>query len=145
MFSFQPGFDSGCTAVVALKVASRLFVANAGDSRCVLSVKSVATPLSHDHNPSVLEEVARVEAAGGKISAGRVDGGLNLTRAFGWYTIIIKQALVYFTVSDNLCIHLYFQWHNSQNLAASVIRCFIWGCTASFSELTALTGLCSVQ
>merc|ERR1712226_1778841 len=32
----KPGYDSGCTAVVALKVNSKVYVANAGDSRCVL-------------------------------------------------------------------------------------------------------------
>ena len=81
---FQPGYDSGCTAVVALKVDHKVYVANAGDSRCVLCHKGGATlPLSRDHTPSVPEEAQRVFLAGGQIRAGRVDGGLNLTRAIG--------------------------------------------------------------
>ena len=32
----EPGSDSGCTAVVALLKGRVLYVANAGDSRCVV-------------------------------------------------------------------------------------------------------------
>lgn len=35
----EPGSDSGCTAVVALLKGRDLYVANAGDSRCVVSRK----------------------------------------------------------------------------------------------------------
>jgi serine/threonine protein phosphatase PrpC len=37
LLNLRPGYDSGCTAVVAfLDGTSRLVVANAGDSRCVV-------------------------------------------------------------------------------------------------------------
>lgn len=55
---------SGCTAVAALlvagpapkdskqeKIARRIIVANAGDSRSVLSYKGEAKPMSYDHKP----------------------------------------------------------------------------------------------
>lgn len=32
----EPGSDSGCTAVVALLRGNELYVANAGDSRCII-------------------------------------------------------------------------------------------------------------
>lgn len=32
----EPGSDSGCTAVVALLKGNKLYVANAGDSRCIV-------------------------------------------------------------------------------------------------------------
>lgn len=32
----EPGSDSGCTAVVALLKGNELYVANAGDSRCIV-------------------------------------------------------------------------------------------------------------
>ena len=35
-FNEEPGNDSGCTAVVAFLRGRDLFVANAGDSRCVI-------------------------------------------------------------------------------------------------------------
>lgn len=43
-----------------------------------------AFDMSIDHTPQDEKEKERVEAAGGKITAdGRVNGGLNLTRAIG--------------------------------------------------------------
>ena len=42
---------SGCTAVTLLVTKDKLFCGNAGDSRCVLSRKGVAVPLSRDHKP----------------------------------------------------------------------------------------------
>lgn len=40
-------------------------------------------PLSFDHKPECEIERKRIEAAGSVITEGRVDGNLNLTRAFG--------------------------------------------------------------
>ncbi len=83
-FSQQPGFDSGCTAVVALIHGDDLYVANAGDSRCVVSKNGVAVDMSEDHKPEDPAEFERITKAGGKVTAdGRVNGGLNLSRAIG--------------------------------------------------------------
>ncbi|XP_071807560.1 protein phosphatase 1G-like isoform X3 [Asterias amurensis] len=80
----QPGSDSGCTAVVALIQGKRIIVANAGDSRCVLSKAGIAVDLSIDHKPEDDIEITRIEKAGGKVTPdGRVNGGLNLSRAIG--------------------------------------------------------------
>lgn len=79
----EPGKDSGTTAVVALLNDYQLFVANAGDSRCVLCREDVALDMSHDHKPEDEEELARIKNAGGYVSGGRVNGGLNLSRAIG--------------------------------------------------------------
>ncbi|CAG2160671.1 unnamed protein product [Oppiella nova] len=80
----KPGYDSGCTAVVALLRGSQLFVANAGDSRCVVSRNGRAIEMSIDHKPEDELERNRVEKAGGKVTQdGRVNGGLNLSRAIG--------------------------------------------------------------
>eukprot|EP00743_Colponemidia_sp_Colp-15_P000901 GILK01000994.1.p1 GENE.GILK01000994.1~~GILK01000994.1.p1 ORF type:complete len:362 (-),score=45.61 GILK01000994.1:171-1223(-) len=76
--------NSGCTAVVALKCGNQLIVANAGDSRCVLSRNGVAVEMSLDHKPDLETEKARIRAAGGTVSMdGRVNGNLNLSRAIG--------------------------------------------------------------
>ncbi|KAH3734017.1 hypothetical protein DPMN_040456 [Dreissena polymorpha] len=86
--SEEPGSDSGCTAVVTLIRDSRVYVANAGDSRCVLCRAGKAVDLSFDHKPEDERERSRIEAAGGKVTNdGRVNGGLNLSRALGdhWY------------------------------------------------------------
>uniref|UniRef100_A0A672GJC5 Protein phosphatase 1G n=1 Tax=Salarias fasciatus TaxID=181472 RepID=A0A672GJC5_SALFA len=79
-----PGSDSGTTAVVALIRGKQLIVANAGDSRCVVSEHGKAVDMSYDHKPEDEVELARIKNAGGKVTMdGRVNGGLNLSRAIG--------------------------------------------------------------
>ena len=49
-----------------------------------MCTEGIAKDLSVDHKPEAPEETARVEKAGGKITKeGRVNGGLNLSRALG--------------------------------------------------------------
>ncbi|XP_032881854.1 protein phosphatase 1G [Amblyraja radiata] len=80
----EPGSDSGTTAVVALIRGKQLIVANAGDSRCVVSECGKAVDMSYDHKPEDEVELARIKNAGGKVTLdGRVNGGLNLSRAIG--------------------------------------------------------------
>ncbi|XP_029951412.1 protein phosphatase 1G [Salarias fasciatus] len=80
----EPGSDSGTTAVVALIRGKQLIVANAGDSRCVVSEHGKAVDMSYDHKPEDEVELARIKNAGGKVTMdGRVNGGLNLSRAIG--------------------------------------------------------------
>ncbi len=80
----KPGNDSGCTAVVALVRGDQLFVANAGDSRCVVCRAGRAVDMSFDHKPEDAPEMERIKKAGGKVTLdGRVNGGLNLSRALG--------------------------------------------------------------
>lgn len=80
----EPGSDSGCTAVVALLKDQELYVANAGDSRCVVCRRGQAIEMSLDHKPEDETEMERIVMAGGKVTAdGRVNGGLNLSRALG--------------------------------------------------------------
>ena len=80
---YQTESFAGCTANVALLVKNELYVANAGDSRCVLSNKGVAIEMSHDHKPDNDIEKSRIQKAGGYISDGRINGNLNLSRAIG--------------------------------------------------------------
>ncbi|XP_077238150.1 putative protein phosphatase 2C 11 [Tasmannia lanceolata] len=77
------GPTSGSTACVAIIRNNRLIVANAGDSRCVISRKGQAYNLSRDHKPELEVEKERILKAGGFIHAGRVNGSLNLARAIG--------------------------------------------------------------
>jgi len=87
--------DSGTTAVVAVVTDEKVFVANTGDSRCVVSVAGVAKALSRDHKPNLKDELARIEATGrsveesseivfGKrVKVARIDGKLAVSRAIG--------------------------------------------------------------
>lgn len=83
----RPGFDSGCTAVLALLREDKLYVANAGDSRCVVCRDGKAVEMSFDHKPEDDLERQRVEKAGGEVTKdGRINNGLNLSRAIGDHT-----------------------------------------------------------
>lgn len=82
----RPSYASGCTAVVALldQRTNVVYVANAGDSRCVLARKDKAISLSEDHKPEDRVEITRINKAGGHVTdEGRVNGCLNLSRAIG--------------------------------------------------------------
>ncbi|KAF7946782.1 hypothetical protein EAE96_009764 [Botrytis aclada] len=74
---------SGCTASVGIISYKKIYVGNAGDSRSVLGVKGRAKPLSFDHKPQNEGEKARINAAGGFVDFGRVNGNLALSRAIG--------------------------------------------------------------
>lgn len=77
----------GATAVTAFirRLPSHeriLTVANCGDSRAVLARAARPLPLTTEHRP-VDEERTRVENSGGFVMHGRVNGLLNVSRAFG--------------------------------------------------------------
>lgn len=81
----------GCTSCVTCVTDTGIIVANAGDSRAVLSRRGLAVALSEDHKPNNPIERQRITDAGGFIetqssSTGpvyRVNGNLNLSRALG--------------------------------------------------------------
>lgn len=78
--------DDGSTASTAVLVDNRLYVANVGDSRTVISKAGKAIALSEDHKPNRSDERKRIENAGGVVMwAGtwRVGGVLAMSRAFG--------------------------------------------------------------
>ncbi|KAF8071024.1 PPH1 [Scenedesmus sp. PABB004] len=79
---------SGATGTVALVHPQRAVFASLGDSLAVLCRNGVAVTLTSQHRvyglgDHVLEEVERVEAAGGWIVDGRVCNVLAVSRAFG--------------------------------------------------------------
>lgn len=77
---------AGSTAVVAIISPTRIIIANCGDSRAVLCCGKVPMPLSVDHKPDREDELARIEAAGGKViqwNGSRVFGVLAMSRSIG--------------------------------------------------------------
>ncbi|KAK7377165.1 hypothetical protein VNO80_02585 [Phaseolus coccineus] len=76
----------GSTAVVAVISSSHIIVANCGDSRAVLCRGKEPMALSEDHKPNRRDELARIEAAGGKViqwNGHRVFGVLAMSRSIG--------------------------------------------------------------
>lgn len=77
----------GSTAVTAILInGQKLWVANVGDSRAVLSQKGQAIQMSIDHEPNT--ERGSIENRGGFVSnmpgdVARVNGQLAVSRAFG--------------------------------------------------------------
>uniref|UniRef100_A0A7I4B5P4 PPM-type phosphatase domain-containing protein n=1 Tax=Physcomitrium patens TaxID=3218 RepID=A0A7I4B5P4_PHYPA len=91
----EKDFRAGSTATTAflLDGGSRLVVANVGDSRAILARNRKAVEVSVDHEPQKPEEREMVESKGGEVAVSpiggvyRVDKRLNMTRAFGDYSI----------------------------------------------------------
>ncbi|GAB2267098.1 hypothetical protein Dimus_002082 [Dionaea muscipula] len=84
----EKDWHPGCTAIVALLVKNKLYVANAGDCRVILCQGGHAIALSRDHVASCFEERERVMNAGGEVKwlvdTWRVgDAGLQVTRSMG--------------------------------------------------------------
>ncbi|XP_065176967.1 probable protein phosphatase 2C T23F11.1 [Sycon ciliatum] len=75
--------QAGSTAVSVLIRESKLYCANVGDSRAVLSRTGKQIALTYDHKPSLEAEQDRITAAGGYVRFNRVNGGLAMTRALG--------------------------------------------------------------
>ena len=75
----------GCTSNVIFidKEANKIYVANAGDSRCVMGKDKKHVEMSFDHKPENQTEIDRITKSGSTITEGRVDGNLNLTRSLG--------------------------------------------------------------
>jgi len=73
----------GTTAVVAVFQGDKVWIANAGDSRAVLGRAGQAHLLTTDHTPTREDELRRIEASGGNVLNGRVNGMLAVSRALG--------------------------------------------------------------
>ena len=69
--------------MIALFVGNKLFVANVGDARAIMSRSGRAWDLSVDHKAKRPDEQYRIKSQGGYIVYGRVLGRLAISRAFG--------------------------------------------------------------
>ncbi|RID62937.1 hypothetical protein BRARA_E01974 [Brassica rapa] len=82
-----PNCDAvGATAVVSDITLEKIIVANCGDSRAVLCRNGKPVPLSTDHKPDRLDELDRIQEAGGRViywDGPRVLGVLATSRAIG--------------------------------------------------------------
>ena len=77
-------------------LSRRLYIANAGDSRAVLSRQGRAVDLSRDHRPLCSRERIRVEEAGGFFASmdgegEYLNGQLAVTRALGNWHLQVRR------------------------------------------------------
>lgn len=73
----------------------KFWVSNIGDSRAILCCKNEAIPISLDHKPEDIYEYTRIKCAGGDVKNGRILGGLNLSRAFGDFSLKSNRSVPY--------------------------------------------------
>ncbi|EEF48298.1 probable protein phosphatase 2C 22 [Ricinus communis] len=84
--SLDAALTSGTTALAALVIGRSLVVANAGDCRAVLCRRGKAIEMSRDHKPVCIKERKRIEASGGHVFDGYLNGLLSVARAIGdWH------------------------------------------------------------
>ena len=80
------GTESGAAAATLYLHEGRFLAANVGDVRIVIGEGKGAVALTTDHRPGLPEEMARIEALGGRVislDVPRVEGSLAMSRALG--------------------------------------------------------------
>eukprot|EP01133_Synstelium_polycarpum_P018599 gene18599-22253_t len=111
----------GATAVVALFLGKKGYVANCGDSRAVLCRDGIAVRVSIDHKPSLPKEEERVRNAGGTVSTSVMANGTVVSRVQG--TLAVSRAL------GDAELHPYVTWepdiHGPINLETHVNNQFM--------------------
>ncbi|KAJ7569731.1 hypothetical protein O6H91_01G091200 [Diphasiastrum complanatum] len=84
--------SSGTTALTVLITGRQLLVANAGDCRAVLCKRGKAIEMSRDHKAACILERKRIEALGGFVDDGYLNGQLAVARALGdWHLTGLKD------------------------------------------------------
>jgi protein phosphatase 1L len=79
---------TGSTALVAIRYADKVFVANSGDCRAVINSYNTVNQVTEDHKPAVPGEMQRIHQTGGFVTitpddVPRVNGMLAVSRSFG--------------------------------------------------------------
>merc|ERR1712113_690266 len=85
------GVMDGCCAIVVLSLGDMCWIAGLGDSAAYLARSPgpdstdmfKAIPLSRQHTCFTMKEKERILRMGGAVENGRINGILNVTRAFG--------------------------------------------------------------
>ncbi|KAH1038763.1 hypothetical protein J1N35_040506 [Gossypium stocksii] len=91
--ALDSALSSGATALAALVLGRMLVVANVKDCRAVLCHRGKAIEMSRDHKPNCNRERKRIEALGGSVYDGYLNGQLNMARALGdWHIEGMKDA-----------------------------------------------------
>ena len=84
----ETSYMTGAAVVVILRKDQELWIANAGDSRAIMSSSRRPVALSNDHKPHREDEHERIRQLGGRVTFNvndvpRVQGNLALSRSIG--------------------------------------------------------------
>nr|CCC90906.1 unnamed protein product [Trypanosoma congolense IL3000] len=88
------GDASGTTGTFCIITRDyKVTICNVGDSRTLIGRAGRLLFATEDHKPVCAEERERIEACGGCVVGGRVDGDLAVSRSFGDFSFKRKEAL----------------------------------------------------
>jgi serine/threonine protein phosphatase PrpC len=137
------GVECGCTALVVLVRGAQVFVANAGDTRAVVSRGGTAMRVSIDHTATDPHEARRVRASGGFIEGKRVGGITQTSRGLGDHDVqhlvpepdihllqlepsdsflIMASDGVWDVINDQLAVNIASQMGSVQEMAETLVR-----------------------
>ncbi|KAI5954183.1 PTC4 [Candida jiufengensis] len=76
--------NCGSTSIITIIINNKIYVANTGDSRCILSTNDgCSKTLSFDQKPNLIGERVRIENSNGYVINNRINEILALSRAVG--------------------------------------------------------------
>ncbi len=78
--------DSGATICAMWIQGGKIFCANVGDCRVIVSHNKSALPITKDHVPDDPTEKCRIEHAGCRVYCNKIDNFINVSRAFGLFS-----------------------------------------------------------
>lgn len=88
-------YGTTCTAIIIDENRRMIYQINLGDSRSIIFDANNIFSVTEDHDPKIPSERSRIEAAHGTIYAGRVNGMLMVSRAFGDFDFKTNSAMEY--------------------------------------------------
>ncbi|SCU71751.1 protein phosphatase 2C, putative [Trypanosoma equiperdum] len=93
-FILNQGDASGSTGTFCIVTRDyNVTICNVGDSRTIIARGGRLVFVTEDHKPTAGEERQRIEACGGCVVSGRVDGDLAVSRSFGDASFKRRDAL----------------------------------------------------
>jgi serine/threonine protein phosphatase PrpC len=85
------GYGATCTMVLVDDTNQVVYQANLGDSRSIIFRDKHIFSATKDHKPTLAEEQARIEKAGGHVTYARTMGEIAISRAFGDFRFKVRR------------------------------------------------------
>jgi len=95
MYENKKQYGATCTIILIDDIRNCIYQINIGDSRSIIFNEKGIISATDNHEPSIIDEQNRITAAGGFVFAGRVNGQLMLSRAFGDFDLKRNKDKIY--------------------------------------------------